>query len=553
MIARTHLRAPALALALLCSLGLALAAPVPAGAAGALTITSPSQGSSTSSLTPGFSGSTGDLEDAVTLELFSGEDTQGLPLQTLPAVLDSLTGDWAASGTLAVGPGTYTAVAVQSPEGQPPAFSQPVTFTVDIAAPLLSVLAPPQFVDDSTPSLQGAAGTEPGDQPAVSVTVHAGSTPAGAVVGKGPALVSGATWSFTAPQLQDGTYTVAASQRDAAGNVGHSANVTFVIDTTAPAVSVTAPANGAVLAGLVPAFAGTAGEEPGDVLDVTLRILADGPGRTETPVAALEGLSVSGGAWSVAGNPPNLPVGLYTVLAEQRDAAGNVGDAEPVTFAVTAAATGPTASFQWFPAAPHTGEAVSLVSTSAGSGSPIAALSWGLDGGPTAPGTTVQTVSFATPGAHSVRLTVTDAHGLSSAAEQTIHVLGRTTQVMQPFPIVRIAGVESRGGASLRLLSVEANVGAKVLISCHGSGCPTRLLSTVAGGSARPPATGTVVLRFHRFQRALRAGVTLEIRVSQGGQIGKYTRFSIRRGKLPVRFDSCLDPLGKTPIACPSS
>jgi hypothetical protein len=230
-----------------------------------------------------------------------------------------------------------------------------------------------------------------------------------------------------------------------------------------------------------------------------------------------------------------------------------VGDRERVTFAVTAAATGPTASFQWFPAVPHTGEAVSLVSTSAGSGSPIAALSWGLDGGPSAPGATVQTVSFATPGAHSVRLTVTDARGLSSAAEQTIHVLGRTTPVMQPFPIVRIAGAESRGGATLRLLSVEAAAGAKVVVSCHGSGCPTRLLSIVAGGSARPPAAGTVVLRFHRFQRALRAGVTLEIRVSQGAQIGKYTRFSIRRGKLPVRFDSCLDPMGKTPIACPSS
>jgi hypothetical protein len=47
--------------------------------------------------------------------------------------------------------------------------------------------------------------------------------------------------------------------------------------------------------------------------------------------------------------------------------------------------------------------------------------------------------------------------------------------------------------------------------------------------------------------------VTLEILVSKPGEIGKYTRFELRRGKLPERVDMCLDPAGIKPLVCPSS
>jgi hypothetical protein len=61
-----------------------------------------------------------------------------------------------------------------------------------------------------------------------------------------------------------------------------------------------------------------------------------------------------------------------------------------------------------------------------------------------------------------------------------------------------------------------------------------------------------VEVAFRRFERSLRAGVVLEIRVSKPGRIGKYTRFSIRRGRLPVRTDACLASTEPTPIRCPS-
>jgi hypothetical protein len=64
---------------------------------------------------------------------------------------------------------------------------------------------------------------------------------------------------------------------------------------------------------------------------------------------------------------------------------------------------------------------------------------------------------------------------------------------------------------------------------------------------------GVAPVEFRGFERSLRPGVTLEILVSKPGEIGKYTRFAVRRGKLPERVDMCLDPAGVKPLACPSS
>ena len=59
------------------------------------------------------------------------------------------------------------------------------------------------------------------------------------------------------------------------------------------------------------------------------------------------------------------------------------------------------------------------------------------------------------------------------------------------------------------------------------------------------------MLAFHRFERQLRAGVVLEVRVFKAGRIGKYTRFSIRKHRLPTRLDECLASTNPKPIGCP--
>jgi hypothetical protein len=315
-----------------------------------------------------------------------------------------------------------------------------------------------------------------------------------------------------------------------------------------------------------PDFSGVAGALAGDLASVTVKIY---PGDLASgAVAQSIDVTASRGVWKAAPLAV-LGAGTYTVQAEQSDEAGNSGRSEPVTFTVLApaptvsppepltpqapapspTASPPVASFTWFPATPRVGESVGLVSDSTDASGPIGALSWSLSStGAFQPGGPVLTTSFSAPGDHVVRLQVTGTNGLSSLANETIPVAPRERSLMQPFPVVRIAGTDTSKGAKLKLFSVQAPTGAIIGVSCHGHGCPSKSEShTVSSGGG---GVGLVYLR--RFERALPAGVVLEVRVFKNGVIGKYTRFRIRRNALPQRQDMCLDAAGIKPMACPS-
>jgi PKD domain len=212
----------------------------------------------------------------------------------------------------------------------------------------------------------------------------------------------------------------------------------------------------------------------------------------------------------------------------------------------------PLASFVWFPGSPHTGQPVSLVSTSKDATSPITNYAWDVaDNGPFGPfeaGGPATTTTFATPASHQVRLRVTAADHLSSVAVETIQMSTPPPGVLLPFPLVRIVGTVFRSGVKLRLLAVKAPAQAQIAVGCRGGACPassTRRLAASRGGRA-------LWTRFRRFERYLPARMILEIRVSRGGEVGAYTRFVIRRRRLPIRADSCLDPAGTKPIVCPT-
>jgi hypothetical protein len=119
---------------------------------------------------------------------------------------------------------------------------------------------------------------------------------------------------------------------------------------------------------------------------------------------------------------------------------------------------------------------------------------------------------------------------------------------MRPFPIVRIISTYTRRGIKLKLLRVQASAGAQITVTCRGRGCPVKSLKRLAASAN----AGVSAYTFGRLQRPLRAGVVVEIRVSKSGQIGKYTRLTVRRSKLPQRVDQCLDSAGVKAIACPS-
>jgi Ig domain of plant-specific actin-binding protein len=110
---------------------------------------------------------------------------------------------------------------------------------------------------------------------------------------------------------------------------------------------------------------------------------------------------------------------------------------------------------------------------------------------------------------------------------------------LRPFPVVRIRGFFASRGARITLLSVRGPHRAQVNVRCRGRSCPVPTLTL--------PNADT---RVHRFERFLRAGTLLQIRVTRPGRIGTYTSFLIRSRKAPLRKDRCLSPRGVAPIAC---
>ena len=113
------------------------------------------------------------------------------------------------------------------------------------------------------------------------------------------------------------------------------------------------------------------------------------------------------------------------------------------------------------------------------------------------------------------------------------------------FPLLTVVETGGRltlSGARLSLLSVRAPAGATARLRCRGSDCPADAERRVVSG----------VTRFRRFERRLRAGTVLELRIAKPGAPGKYTRIEVLRGREPAREDRCIGADATTATPCPS-
>lgn len=429
----------------------------------------------------------------------------------------------------------------------------PAAVAMAAAPPTITIERPVAGdTEEQTPSFSGSTDDLFFDQ--VIVNLYAGPSALGSPLQTPTAVPEAGAWKTgPVPPLRDGQYTAVAEETNVLDETGKSNQVTFTVDTPPPQVTLSSPISGSSTSAGSQVISGTAGTATGDS-PVTIQLSSGTTIGTQSPVETLVA-QVSNGSWSTTVG--GLGPGRYIAQAEQKDKAGNTGWSAPVTFTVTAPPAPPqppppAASFKWFPSAPRAGEPVSLVSTSTDATSPITNFAWSLTStGAFLTGQPLLTTSFSTPGQHIVRLSVTDANGLSSVAAEAIEVGQPALALMLPVPIVRIAGTETSSGVDISLLAVQAPVAARVTVTCHGRGCPRRSQSLIARSSRNSKAS-SVQIAFRRFERSLRAGVILEIRVSKPGELGKYTRFSIRSHKLPVRVDACLESANPAPIACPS-
>jgi PKD domain len=220
--------------------------------------------------------------------------------------------------------------------------------------------------------------------------------------------------------------------------------------------------------------------------------------------------------------------------------------------AAFAAGQQPKAGFSLSTEDPPAGHAVVFESWSCDPDGRLVRHDWDFDGDGNfddAQGRVVTRI-FPRRGARTVGLKVTAAGEETDVVRRPMvvdseYALPREKEerVMSPYPVVRIAGRLTRQGARIRVLSVtRAPKCAVVRVTCRGRSCPAKRVTRFKGRGQ---------VRFRVFQRSLRAGTVLTVRVSRGDSIGKYTRFQIRAGKAPRRRDRCLRPGESVGSPCP--
>jgi PKD repeat protein len=276
--------------------------------------------------------------------------------------------------------------------------------------------------------------------------------------------------------------------------------------------------------------------------------------------------------------------GRYRVGVQVSDGHGATSTAQAtITVLVDQA---PTVTFANDPVQPAIGATVSFTATATDADGTVDHIDWDLDddgdfddaAGPSA------SWSFDEAGRHRIAVRATDDRGVATVAFRSIVVASpilpptpktealpaptlpaptgsvvaaavpnvpapTATRVplLAPFPVVRISGLLYRGSVRISLLRVQAPPGATIRVRCHGGSCAAKR-SDVRVKAARTP------LRVRSFERRpLRAGTTIEVFVTAPGQIGKYTRFTVRKSAAPARSDLCLVPGHKKPTTCPTT
>ena len=275
-------------------------------------------------------------------------------------------------------------------------------------------------------------------------------------------------WSFTPTGLADGPHTIVASQTDTFGNTG-SASLSFTLDTSAPAVAITSP--------------GGATNQASQTISGTVDVADAG-----ATVTILDGITAVGsavvqanGTWTATG--VTLSNGSNSLTARVTDAAGNIGTSSAVIY--TLSTTGPSVTEAL---SIDTGSSASdhITSNDAVSGTGLAntVVSFTIDG--TAIATTVTanangawsfTPTGLADGPHTIVASQTDTFGNTGSAS-----LSFTLDTSAP-----VVAITSPGGATNQ---ASQTISGTVDVADAGA-TVTILDGTTAVGSAVVQANGT--------------------------------------------------------------
>lgn len=224
--------------------------------------------------------------------------------------------------SIADGTHTFSAVARDAAANQGTAAN--VTVTVKNAAPpTVSITSPAAGAGIS--GVVTVMGTAQSSVGIAGVQFKLNSANLGSEVTTAPYAVS---WNTA--DVANGSHTLTAVARDNAGTTAQAGGVgvtvnNIVRDTTPPTVSISSPSGGATVSGTITVMA-SAADNTG-VVGVQLKL--DG---------ANLGNEIATAPYSMSLNTTSLSNGVHTLSASARDAAGNVGNAAAISFAVSNAA-----------------------------------------------------------------------------------------------------------------------------------------------------------------------------------------------------------------------
>lgn len=257
--------------------------------------------------------------DANTTVLFNVDNTD-----VSDKVIADSKGKWSytLTGALTDGSHVITAKAVDQ-AGNTGVLGTPITIMVDLTPPTAPVLVKPRDGDLlNSNKAQAITGTS---EPNASISIKIDGAELIDIV---KADVYG-MWTFTPPiTYNDGIHTIAARQRDLAGNYGEYCSPRqFTIDTAAPSMpAVTQPVSDTLTNNPRPQIMGMA--------EANANLLVTVDGKDSYGVSPVD----ASGSWSYV-PPANLSDGVHKFSIKVSDAAGNVSSA--VTFNITIDSTKP--------------------------------------------------------------------------------------------------------------------------------------------------------------------------------------------------------------------
>jgi chitodextrinase len=384
--------------------------------------------------------------------------------------------------TTTVGDGAHTLTAVARDAAGNTTTSIGVTVTVDNSAPTVAITAPSSGATVSgTVTISASVSDTVG---VVGVQFRVDGATLGAEDTTSPYSVSWTTTTAT-----NGSHTLTAVARDAAGNATTSSGVAVTVDNSGPTVTLTAPASGATVSATVTVSA-TASDSSG-VVGVQFQL--DG---------ATLGTEDTTNPYSVSWNTTTATNGAHTLTAVARDAAGNTSTSSGVSVTVDNSGPPPVDTIPpsvslTAPANNATVAGAVTVSATASDNVAVVGVQFRLDGASlgsedtTAPYSVSWTTTTASNGAHILTAVARDAAGntaTSSGVSVTVDNSVPTVTLTAPSGGATVSGtipVSATASDNVGVVGVQfqvdgTNVGAEDTGSPYGVSWST---TTVANGA----------------------------------------------------------------------